>query len=174
MPDTKIRGLAELDKVLSDLPVKMEANILRGALRAGAMVIQQAAQANVPTRTGRLRDTIRASAGIDKRVGRVTARVRAGGRKTKRSEGAFYAHMVEFGTQPHDIKPRGRKSMVVAGLLREIVHHPGAAARPFMRPAMDASHAAAAQAVADYIRNRLTKQGIDVPDPTPDDLEQDE
>ena len=174
MLDVKIKGLEQLQQALDDLPTKMEANILRAALRAGAVVIQQAAQSNVPTRTGRLRDTIRASAGIDKRVGRVTARVRAGGRKTKRSEGAFYAHMVEFGTQPHDIKPRSRKSMVVAGLLREIVHHPGAAARPFMRPAMDASHAAAAQAVADYIRARLTKEGIDLPDPSPDDLEQDE
>lgn len=169
----RISGLDDLARALEELPAKMEANILRGAIRTAAQKIEAAAQAHVPVQSGQLKDSLRVSAGIDRKTGRVTARVRAGGGKTKRSKGAFYAHMVEFGTAAHLIKPRKRKSLVVAGLLREVVNHPGAAARPFMRPAMDAAAQPALAAAADYIRARLTKQGIDVPEPQPDDLEQD-
>jgi hypothetical protein len=56
--------------------------------------------------------------------------VSAGGRR------APYAQYVENGTPPHDIKPKGGKTLrfEVAGevLFRKVVHHPGTAERPFM------------------------------------------
>ena len=66
--------------------------------------------------------------------------------------------MVEFGTARHWIKPKNRKSLFFAGMAREVVDHPGARARPFLRPAFDSHAATAMEAMADYIRNRLPKE----------------
>lgn len=168
MLELKINGLTSLDKALSDLPLKLEQNIVRGMLRAAAVVIAGQAKQRVPKRSGRLAASIKPKAGL--RYGKPMAQVRAGGTG---KGAAWYAHLVEFGTAAHEIKPRKRSSLFVAGLLREVVQHPGASAQPFMRPAMDASHAAASAAAADYVRRRLTKQGIELPDPAADDLDQD-
>jgi len=65
---------------------------------------------------------------------------------------------VEFGTARHLIKPKSRKSLFLAGLAKEIVKHPGAKPRPYMRPAFDAAHRAALDALADYMRTRLPKE----------------
>jgi len=78
--------------------------------------------------------------------------VRAGGKK------AFYAHMVEFGTARHFIKPKKRKSLFFAGIAREVVDHPGTSPKPFMRPALDNSQREAVDAAAAYIRARLAKE----------------
>jgi HK97 gp10 family phage protein len=145
-----VSGLSELDKLLKELPAKVERNILRGAMRAGAKVFEGRAKQLVPVRSGQLRDSIKVS--TRSKRGRVSATVRAGGKK------AFYAHMVEFGTARHFIKPRKRKSLFFAGLAREVVDHPGSAPRPFMRPALDGGQAEAVNAAADYIRKRLAKE----------------
>jgi HK97 gp10 family phage protein len=145
-----VSGLSELDKLLKELPAKVERNILRGAMRAGAKVFEGRAKQLVPVRSGQLRDSIKVS--TRSKRGRVSATVRAGGKK------AFYAHMVEFGTARHFIKPRKRKSLFFAGLAREVVDHPGSAPKPFMRPALDGGQAEAVNAAADYIRKRLAKE----------------
>jgi HK97 gp10 family phage protein len=145
-----VSGLSELDKLLKELPAKVERNILRGAMRAGAKVFESRAKELVPIKSGQLRDSIKVS--TRSKRGRVSATVRAGGKK------AFYAHMVEFGTARHFIKPRKRKSLFFAGLAREVVDHPGSAPRPFMRPALDGGQAEAVNAAADYIRKRLAKE----------------
>lgn len=168
MLEVNIKGLAELERALSELPIKIERNIVRGMLRAAATVIAGQAKQRAPVRSGRLAKSIRARSGL--RNGQPTAQVRVGG--TGKGD-PWYAHLVEFGAKPHEIKPRARSSLLIAGILREIVHHPGATAHPFMRPAMDTSHQAAALAAAEYARRRLTKEGIEVPEPQPDDLEQD-
>jgi hypothetical protein len=48
------------------------------------------------------------------------------------------ANWLEFGTGPHIIKAKKGKALLIAGanLVFE-VHHPGAAAEPFIRPAFD-------------------------------------
>lgn len=145
-----VSGLSELDKLLKELPAKVERNILRGAMRAGAKVFEGRAKELVPVKSGQLRDSIKVS--TRSKRGRVSATVRAGGKK------AFYAHMVEFGTARHFIKPRKRKSLFFAGLAREVVDHPGASPKPFMRPALDGGQAEAVNAAADYIRKRLAKE----------------
>jgi len=145
-----VSGLSELDKLLKELPAKVERNIMRGAMRAGAKVFADRAKQMVPVRSGQLRGSIKVS--TRSKRGRVSATVRAGGKK------AFYAHMVEFGTARHFIKPRKRKSLFFAGLAREVVDHPGSTPKPFMRPALDGGQAEAVNAVADYIRKRLAKE----------------
>ena len=64
----------------------------------------------------------------------------------------FYALFLEFGTQPHEIRPLNKKALNIAGTIRAKAMHPGSAPRPFMRPAFDgnqdATEAAMGQATA--------------------------
>lgn len=159
MLDVKIKGFAELDKALAELPDKIERNIVRGALRAAAKVTEAEAKRLVPVRSGKLQASIRVSSRLVK--GRPVATVTAGGNKKGQP---FYAHLVEFGAKAHFIKPKSRKSLFLAGVMREGVDHPGATKHPFMRPALDSSATAAVLAFGNYVKGRLTKQGIDTPD----------
>lgn len=152
-----VKGLAELDKFFDDLVPKMQRNIMRGALRAGAVPVRDQAKANVHSVTGALKDGIKISTGV--KGGVVSAKVRVTGKH------AFVAHWLEFtGAAPHWIKPRSRKSLFLAGLAREAVYHPGFKPKPFMRPALDAQATAAVVATGEYIKRRLTKQGLDTQD----------
>lgn len=162
---TKIHGLAELEKAMREFPDKLSRNVMRGALRAGARVIQQEVKAQAPFKSGRLQASVRVSARL--RNGQPTATVKAGGKL------AWYAPMVEFGTAAHLIKPKHRASLLVAGILRETVNHPGAQPRPFMRPAIDAATPQAIVATVEYIRKRLTKAGIEAPEVVIEDAESD-
>lgn len=150
MSTLKIEGLADLNKLLKELPSKIERNIMRGALREGSKEFLERAKEEVPVRSGRLRKSLRISTRFKK--GEVTASMSAGGK------GAFYAYMVEFGTAAHLIKPKRKKSLIVNGAQVASVDHPGAEEKPFMRPAFDAGSADAVQAVAEYIKKRLDKE----------------
>lgn len=180
----KVKGLAELEKALRELPAKIEANIMRGALRAGAKSLQAEARQRAPMgppsqlnkaryggRAGLLRDSIRVT-GVRLVKGRMTVGVEVGGKVKDSKKGAggdaYYAYWVEMGTKPHIIRARkrgGKRGRLAPGG-RTSVMHPGAQAQPFMRPALDAGGEAAVRAAGEYIRNRLaTKHGINVPDP---------
>jgi HK97 gp10 family phage protein len=148
--EIEIKGLSELHKLLQDLPAKVEANVLRGGIRAGSKVLEQAIKDNVPVRLGALRDSIKVK--TTSRRGTVQAVITAGNVK------AFYASWVEFGTAQHYIKPKNRKSLFFAGLAKETVDHPGSTPKPYMRPALDENSTAAVDAMAEYIRNRLPKE----------------
>jgi HK97 gp10 family phage protein len=173
-----IKGLKELHAMLQTVPIKIERNIMRGAMRAGANVIAKQARANVPVSepsdrnrerygayAGALRDTIR-TGNTRSRKGRVTASIRAGGVETKGSNEfqgptlsgralsggpVFWATWVEYGTKPHS---NGRRGM-----------HPGARPNPFLRPAADTKQAEAVVAVGKYVYRRLEQRGgLDMPD----------
>lgn len=160
MIEMKIKGGKELQDALRLVTAKLEGNITRAGLRKAANVILAEAKANVPVDQGALRDSLRVS--TRNRKGRVSAMIKTN---------LFYARFVEFGTAGHDIKPKGAKSLFLAGMLRELAHHPGAKAMPFMRPAMDAKIGAAIQAYGDHVRSRLTKQGIQTDEFTMEDEE---
>lgn len=147
-----VKGLAELQAFLDQLPAKMEANIMRSAMRAGANVILKEARANVPAKTGLLRAGLRVS--TNSRRGVVKATIRAGGKH------AYIGKFVEYGTAAHFIKPKKAKSLFIAGIMRNGVDHPGAAPKPFMRPALDSQAQAALVAVGEAIKKRLNKQGL--------------
>lgn len=150
--ETRIEGLAELQRALGELPTKIEANVVRGGLRAGAKVIADDARRLAPRVSGDLEASIRVSTRTYKRFGQVLARAVAGNKK------AFYAHMVEFGTARHWIKPKTAKSLFIAGVFRQVVDHPGARQQPFMRPAFDRSGGSAIARFAEYVRVRLPKE----------------
>lgn len=167
MTTINVKGLAELQKFLDQLPAKIEANILRGALRAGAKPIRDAAKASAPVGepsetnkqkyklySGALRDSIRISGRLDKRKGSVAVSVKAGGKVKSTGADVFYASFVEFGTKPHSLSESG-------GL------HPGMTGNPFMRTALDSQASNAVVAAGEYIKKRLaTKQGLDTADIT--------
>lgn len=154
-----IKGMRELQAELDKLPPKIEANVMRGALRAGAKVIEAEVKANIPVAQpsqaaaasgaypGALRDSVRTSTRSVRGV--VRSSVKAGGKN------AWWWRFVEFGTAAHWIKPKNRSSLFLAGLNREVVHHPGAKPHPFMRPAMDAKAVAAVEAVREAVRRKL-------------------
>lgn len=183
MSDQVIKGGKELDAFLRSLPVKVERNIMRAALRAGAAVLREEAKANVPVDSGDLRRSIRVTTSFKKGIVRAAV-------KTDPTI-AFYAQMVEYGTKPHLIKvqdserpinyrltsKRGKltymsMTTVNRNVLRigstfvgPVVSHPGSKPTPFLRPAFDTKSGAAIAAVAAKIRERLTKEGINAPAP---------
>ena len=151
MSEINVTGLAELQALLDELPARIEGNVVRGGLRVADKVVEAEAKRLCPVgKTEDLRDSIRVS--MRSKHGRISATVKAGNAR------AFYAHMVEFGTARHWIKPKNRKSLFVAGLLREAVDHPGAKKEPFMRPAIDGKADEAIDAMAVYLRNRIPKE----------------
>lgn len=172
-----IKGLAELDKVLRDLPGKLARNVVRGSLRAAATVVADEARVRAPVRTGGLRESIRVSTRVVHGVPQ--AKVVAGtksGKKTKGGHDVFYAHMIEGGTAAHTIEPKNRRALKLGGFFEDeqfvaSAEHPGFPARPFMRPAMDAKFRQAVLAARDYAYARLERRGIDLPDPGNDEEE---
>lgn len=148
-----VKGLSELQAFLDQLPTKMEANIMRAAMRQGANVVRNEAKANAPAKTGLLRDGLKVS--TSSRRGVVSAKVKATGKH------AYLARWLEYGTAAHFIKPKNAKSLFIAGLFSNGVQHPGATPKPFLRPALDSQSQAALVAVGEAIKKRLTKQGLD-------------
>lgn len=156
MSEVHIKGLKELQTFLDQLAPKMEANVVRGALRAGMKEVLADAKAGAAVSSGLLRDGLKISMRI--KGGRVTASLRATGKH------GYLAHWIEFGTAAHEIRPKGGKSLFIAGAFSSVVNHPGAKPKPFMRPALDGRANDALIAAGNYIKNKLSKHGLDTAD----------
>lgn len=156
--DVIIKGGAELQRFLSQLPQKVERNILRSALRKGARVILQDAKSRAPMKTGVLRAGLKIKGSL--RYGTAKASVVTTGKH------AYLARWLEYGVQAHTITAGKGKflALLTGGHPVKSVQHPGIRPKPFMRPALDSQAQAAIAAVAAQIRARLTKAGIDLPD----------
>lgn len=190
--EESITGGAELDRLLQTLPVKMEKNVLRSGMRAGAAVFLEEVRQRIPADSGQLRASARVTTRSQR--GQVSASVKVG------NFVAWYARFVEYGTQAHYVKvsdiDRGRgrgigrrgsanrretlasirtvnrRSLQIgANFIGPSVHHPGARAKPFMRPAADAGFPRAVAAATKKIRQRLTAQGLNTPEALPGDSE---
>jgi HK97 gp10 family phage protein len=158
-----IKGGAELQKFLTELPVKVERNIMRSALRAGAKPIAEDIKANAPEDEGDTKRSVRVS--TRSRRGVVTASVKVGDKK------AWYVHLLEFtGAVPHRIAAKGGGFLKFAGGLYKAVNHPGMKAKPFIRPALDNRANDAIQAVGNQVRKRLTKAGLNAAPVEVDDV----
>lgn len=151
MADVHVKGLRELQAFLDTLPAKIEKNIMRTAMRAGAKVVKDAAVQNVPVKSGALRKSLKVS--TKARGATVSASVRTR---------VFHAHFIEFGTAAHVISGKNGGWLRFGGGFAKSVYHPGAKARPFLRPALDTQAQAALVAVGEKVKVRLTKQGLDV------------
>jgi HK97 gp10 family phage protein len=127
---TNVAGLQELNKVLEQLPDKLQDRAVKNAMAAGARVIRDEAKRLVPVGPGphHLRDDIVVARKVKKtrtRKGSVVVGIR--------NEGRFYAHLVEFGTSH-------------------------SAPHPFMRPALDNAQSAAIQKIGPKLGQEVEKQ----------------
>lgn len=182
MSTENIKGLKELQAVLDTLPSKVEANIMRGAMRAGLKPIIRAVQDEAPEgnpsgtaakryggRRGLLKASVRGSVKLKTKAGKLVGIVRAGG-KVKGGGIAYYANIVNKGAKPHVIKAKKGGALPIGGGVA-LVHHPGTKANQFAQRGMDRAAGEAVREMAAYARNRLkNKHGLDVPDPADPDI----
>lgn len=168
--EIKVEGLADLQKMLDQLPAKIEANIMRGGLRAASNIYRDRARNGVPRKSGALRKSIKV--GTKFRKGLVSATITAGDDK------AFYAHMIEFGTAsffagpgksvggPYKIpgktkggkSTRNKKAVSFGDSVYNNVTHPGVHPVPFMRNAFDQGTVEVMEALRIYVGGRLGKE----------------
>jgi HK97 gp10 family phage protein len=158
-----ISGLADLQKMLDELPAKIEANIMRGALRQGANVYRDRARAAAPVgKTGKLKKSIKVKTNVKK--GKAVSQVVAGGGD------AFYAKFVEFGTAsfyegsgktvggPYKMSPKNKKAIKFGEVFSSTAVHEGVRPTGFMRKAFDGGTTEVIDQVADYIRMRIGRE----------------
>lgn len=158
--DEVIGGGAELDDLLQTLAPKIHKNINRTALRAGAKVYLDEVKQRIPEASGALKKSARITTRAKGRE--VSASVKVG------NSVAWYAHLVEFGTRPHEIKATGG-AMRFGETVTRFVQHPGTRAQPFMRPTADEKMGEAVAAYKAKVKERLTKQGLSTPPALPPD-----
>lgn len=185
--DEIITGGRELQEVLDTLPGKMQKNINRAGLRAGAVVLLAKVRENIPVDQGNLLRTARISGRA--KGAEVAVSVKVGGKH--KGVDAFYARFVEYGTRPHLIKVqdsergvnrrtgrlvsmttinRQQRALQIGGnFVGPVVSHPGSRKKAFMRPAVDEKLPEALRAITNKIRERLNKQGLNTPAPLPAD-----
>jgi len=147
--DVKIEGVKNIEKMLAKLGYEVETRVIRGALRKAAAPIVATARALAPRSSrpgkyGHMADSIRAEFPSDEQVRRgrqsmTTVLIRPSYKGGK----SQLAHLVEFGTRPHTIPVRMvRTASGKTYFMRsnwKTVQHPGARARPFLRPAFDSN-----------------------------------
>lgn len=131
-----IQGGKELDQALGRLPEKIERNVAKSAVRAGANVIAKEARLRAPVDDGVLKRSIKVVA-RSKRLGPavVSVATRSGKKWQERGMNAWYAPLVEFGTR---FRP----------------------ATPFLRPALDSKAGEAIKAMAKKAQERISKLAV--------------
>lgn len=176
--DLPLKGLKELDGYLSALPKNMQKAAYRQALTAAAKPVRDEARLRAPKATGKMAKSIKTGSPRQNQDGTFSVLVRMEGKNS------FLGPFFEYGVAPHLIastgKGEGRVSVKKAaegtgtvknGVMKigdrfvsGIIQHPGIAAHPFMRPALDAKADEALQAFAGKIRAYLEgKTGFAAP-----------
>ena len=167
-----VKGKQEMSAFFSNLPSKLQENVLRGAARAAAKVVADEAKDNCISEDVRKSIKISSQAHDD---GRVVAKVKTAGK------GAFMAPWLEYGTSEHyiSVDDSQRQGMSVGRINRnakegtlvingepvgKTVLHLGARPHPFLRPALDLKGDEAIRAAQAHIDRRLAKAGYNTPD----------
>ena len=164
MTTMQLGGAAEIESLLRKLPEKVAKKVVVSSLRQGGNVIAKQAKANLAShdsiKTGALAASIKTitvrnptQGAAQVKVGVVGKKlnvIRPGETKPRGIGPGTYAKWVEFGTGEHRIEANGTALAWDAGgstVFTRTVDHPGAKAKPFIRPAVDTKGAAAAQKV---------------------------
>lgn len=92
-----ITGLKEVDRLLAGLEPKLAKKHIRGGMRKGMKLVRDAAKANAPVRTGKLKKAIKVRAGKARKRKQIVIEVRVGEGDFKGA--TFYGAFQEFGTK---------------------------------------------------------------------------
>lgn len=142
----RVKGLAEVQRFIRGLPADLERTVLPGAARAAAKVV--AGEAMERANAEEVREGIVVGRAKSE-SGRVVVKV-----SVKPGWARSLGIWAEYGTDPHfisvdDSQRQGMSvnkinqtekmgSLVINGhFVGKTVHHPGAVAHPFLRPALD-------------------------------------
>lgn len=152
--EVRIEGVDELIKNLRSVLTKHNVNEVRKALKRGAMILVDEAKRRVTVNDGgKLKDSIKILPKWSKDPAgmyvapRVLRRFTAKTSQKTKDKNPFYAHFVEYGTDPHNLGYKGKFLSGKGG------DHPGARKQPYMRPALDAT----AQQVLSVMSEDLAK-----------------
>lgn len=144
---TSMQGIEEMTRNLEKLGTRVALRGPNAAVRAAGSVIIKEMRRRAPKDTGSLKKALGQRVKTYRRSKAVASIIGARSKRYETSKGrknpAYTAHLVEFGTKPHG-------------------GHPGTAAKPFMRPAWDASAPAAKQAVIDKMTEIFQKEAAAV------------
>lgn len=179
--DFPVKGLKELDTYLSHLPMNMQKGAFRSALVAAAAPIRDEARLRAPKKTGKMAKSIKTGSARQNQDGTFSVEI------SLKGDHAFLGVFHEYGVKAHFISAgdsgmsprllsraagRGdvtgdveRQAMKIGdNYITGTIMHPGHAAQPFMRPALDAKAEEALQAFAAKLRAYLEgKTGLIVP-----------
>lgn len=138
-------GLRQLQSVAKQRSITLK------AIKAGAKIVQQEAKSRAPKRTGALKQSLGVKSEKGKKGKTIALAVvgpRKKVRKTYKRGGrtliavpAFYAHLVEKGTQPHPVSkgekiPRAGRKPGEKPKKKPKGIHPGSKPNPFLGPAL--------------------------------------
>lgn len=166
---------------LGAFPERLQKNALRSAMIAGARVVRDEARATVPRKSGKLARSIKTSSPRAFTGGAASVKVKLLGPHS------FVGTFLEYGVAPHyinagdaDISARKLTKAAARGdvtgdtetqalringqFVTGAVLHPGIAARPFLRPALDRKQAEVIAAIGARLREYvMNKTGFTVP-----------
>lgn len=179
MTDIKLKGGKELLAFLDAFPARLQKGAVRSALTAAARPVRDQARANAPRESGKLAKSIKTGSPKVEQDGTVAIKVRLQG------EHSFLGHFFEYGVAPHFIRAGdsglssrkltqkfnreggtadGDALKIGDNFITGAVMHPGFAAKPFMRPALDVKAEEAINAFGGRVRSYLKdKTGFTAP-----------
>jgi HK97 gp10 family phage protein len=166
----RVKILDDPDRRLSGLKRGMRNRILRKAVRAGSRIVSQGVKGRVARKSGATKASISVRIATSRKTGAVYAVIgprrrfvfKRKGRKISEGAPTKIAHLIEKGTRPHSIRKGarlGRKGRSAGGQVGR--PHPGARAKPFLRPSWESHREAAVAAMRSVIAAELAKLGGD-------------
>jgi HK97 gp10 family phage protein len=159
----KMSGGRELQRALAKFSPGRQRAIARRALASASTLTLRAAKQRAPVETGLLRKSLGKKTKTYPNKGTVVVAIgpRTGFRRLVRVKGKLvrrnptkYAHLVEFGSRPHTV---GKGSSLRKRRQRGVMH-PGVAARPFLRPALDTTAQAAIAAFQSHAWDLISRE----------------
>lgn len=181
---TPLTGIEGISSVLNGLPAEMKTQILATAVGHAAKPVVAAARALAPRRTGALKRSITslvrkyknnqsavAVVGPDNAYYGSGKRLKNGQSRAGADKPANYAHLVEFGHYSATASGvSGRASKGTSRRKGTFTERSYIMPKPFMRPAVAGSAAAAGESLAEGIRKgiertraKLVKKGVHTP-----------
>jgi hypothetical protein len=171
--NARLEGFDELRARLDYFPDRMRNNFLRGGARAAGAVLARRLKARLSadglrTAAGSVRTSVRLQGGptatsvrgVVQYGGRYQSATGRGEARRKVSRDAWYAHILEWGAKPHEIRARPGHTLALGPPLRDFrrkVKHPGIVARLYATRTAAQDMPAANRAFENYVEARVAR-----------------